>query len=405
VRPKPTRDAAVGIAIAAIAAIVYWFSGRDFDAGRGDFFYLADAFLHGRTWLEFRPGPYDVIQDGLRFYVPFAPFPAIALMPLVAISGAVTADHIESGVDAVLGASAVWLCWVLLGRLGVVRLADRTWLIVLFAFSTPLWWVTLRGGVWHTGQIIATILTLGCLIELWGRRRPAIVGLLAGAAFLTRAPLAFAVPFYLVLLDPWLVKGGPSEYGIRAAVRRWPVRRWALLAAAVLPSIAFFFWYNAVRFGSAFESGYGLAALPAWLEAERRLGLFSLAHVPMNIDYLFLHLPTIVPDPPFLKPDGLGLSVFLTSPGLALAAFADWRASRARLLLGAAVAVLVPTLLYYGGGWLQYSYRYLLDSVPFLVALAALALVRAGRLSWRWKAAIVFGVVVNTGGPYWNGRF
>jgi hypothetical protein len=405
VRPKPTRDAAVGIAIAAIAAIVYWFSGRDFDAGRGDFFYLADAFLHGRTWLEFGPGPYDVIQDGLRFYVPFAPFPAIALMPLVAISGAVTADHIESGVDAVLGASAVWLCWVLLGRLGVVRLADRTWLIVLFAFSTPLWWVTLRGGVWHTGQIIATILTLGCLIELWGRRRPAIVGLLAGAAFLTRAPLAFAVPFYLVLLDPWLVKGGPSEYGIRAAVRRWPVRRWALLAAAVLPSIAFFFWYNAVRFGSAFESGYGLAALPAWLEAERRLGLFSLAHVPMNIDYLFLHLPTIVPDPPFLKPDGLGLSVFLTSPGLALAAFADWRASRARLLLGAAVAVLVPTLLYYGGGWLQYSYRYLLDSVPFLVALAALALVRAGRLSWRWKAAIVFGVVVNTGGPYWNGRF
>ena len=23
-----------------------------FDAGRGDFFYLADAFLHGRTWLD-----------------------------------------------------------------------------------------------------------------------------------------------------------------------------------------------------------------------------------------------------------------------------------------------------------------------------------------------------------------
>ena len=27
---------------------------RGFDAGRGDFFYLADAFLHGRTWLTFR---------------------------------------------------------------------------------------------------------------------------------------------------------------------------------------------------------------------------------------------------------------------------------------------------------------------------------------------------------------
>ena len=32
-------------------------ANRGFDAGRGDFFYLADAFLHGRTWLDFRPGP------------------------------------------------------------------------------------------------------------------------------------------------------------------------------------------------------------------------------------------------------------------------------------------------------------------------------------------------------------
>jgi hypothetical protein len=405
VRARLTRGAAVGIAITVVAAIVYWLSGRDFNAGRGDFFYLADAFIHGRTWLEFRPGPYDVIQGGSRYFVPFAPFPAIALMPLVAITGAVTADQLESGIDAILGGGAVWLCWVLLGRIGVARLVDRFWLVVLFAFSTPLWWVTLRGGVWHTGQIIATILTLGCLIELWGRRRPVIVGLLAGAAFLTRAPLAFAVPFYLLLVDPWLAEERPAEPGLRAAIRRWPVRRWALLAAGILPSIGFFFWYNAARFGSPLESGYALAALPAWLEAERRQGLFSLAHVPMNIDYLFLHLPSVIPDPPFLKPDGLGLSVFLTSPGLALAAFADWRSPRARLLLGTAVAVLVPTLLYYGGGWLQYGYRYFLDSVPFLVALAGLAVARSGRLSWWWRGAIAFGVLVNAGGAYWVGRF
>jgi hypothetical protein len=405
VRPKLSRSAFVGIAIAVIAAVVYWLSGRDFDAGRGDFFYLADAFLHGRTWLEFRPGPYDVIQVGLRFYVPFAPFPAIALIPLVAITGAVTADHLESGIDAVLAGIAVWLCWVLLGRLGIARLRDRFWLVVLFAFSTPLWWVTLRGGVWHTGQILATILTLGCLIELWGRRRPLLVGVLGGAAFLTRPPLAFALPFYLLLVDPWPAEERPPERGVQAPIRRWPLRRWALFAVGVLPSIAFFLWYNAVRFGSPLESGYGLAALPPWLDAVRREGLFSLAHLPMNFDYLFLHLPTIIPDPPFLKPDGLGLSVFLTSPALAVAAFADWRSARARLLLGAAVAVLIPTLLYYGGGWLQYGYRYFLDSVPFLVVLAGRAVARAGRLSWRWKAAILFGVVVNAGGAYWVSRF
>ena len=43
-------------------------------------------------------------------------------------------------------------------------------LAVLFGFSTQILWVTTRGGVWHTGHLIATILTFACLIELW---RPA----------------------------------------------------------------------------------------------------------------------------------------------------------------------------------------------------------------------------------------
>ncbi|HEY0442625.1 MAG TPA: hypothetical protein VGC90_00230 [Candidatus Limnocylindrales bacterium] len=402
----------IGLGIVVIAAVIYWLSDHNFDAGRGDFFYLADAFLHGRTWLDFRPGPYDVIDVGGRYYVPFAPFPALALAPLVAVVGAVQADVLEPVVNAVLAAGAVGLAWMLLGRVGVRRWTDRTWLMVLFGFSTPLWWVTTRGGVWHTGQIVATILTLGCLLELFGRRRALVIGLLAGAAFLTRAPLAFAIPFYALLLDPGLAsdpRGADARpsHTRAGSPSRWPsaVRAWALLAAGVVPALAFFLWYNAVRFGSPLESGYGLAALPEWLEAQRQQGLFSLAHVGMNIDYLFLHMPTQIPDAPFFKPDGLGMSVFLTSPALLLAAFADWRSRTSWLLLGAAAAVLVPTLLYYGGGWLQYSYRYFLDSIPFLFVLAGFAAARAGRIGWPWRVLIAFGVVVNLGGVYWTDKF
>ena len=409
-KPRIGRGTLVGLVLVALSAVVYWLSDRAFDAGRGDFFYLADALLHGRTWLEFRPGPYDVIDVGGRYYVPFAPFPALALAPLVAIVGPIQADVLEPVIDAVLAAVAVGLCWMLLGRIGVRRLADRVWLTVLFGFSTPLWWVTTRGGVWHTGQIVATILTLGCLIELWGRRRGLVVGLLAGAAFLTRAPLAFAVPLYALLLDPRSApEASDGPVGTRDQAHlsraRWLAREWLALAVGVLPAIAFFLWYNAVRFGSPLESGYGLAALPDWLERQRQIGLFSLAHVGMNVDYLFLHLPTQIPDPPFFRPDGLGLSVLLTSPALLLAAFADWRSRRSWLLLGAAIAVLVPTLLYYGGGWLQYGYRYFLDSIPFLFVLAATAVARSGRLGWTWRALITFGVVVNLGGVYWADKF
>ena len=48
---------------------------------------------------------------------------------------------------------------------------NRTWLAILFGFSTQILWITTRGGVWHTGQLIATLLTFGCLLELWGGRR------------------------------------------------------------------------------------------------------------------------------------------------------------------------------------------------------------------------------------------
>lgn len=391
--PRPDRAALVGLGVVVLAAIVYWLAARDFDAGRGDFFYLADAFLHGRAWLEFQPGPNDVILSSGRFYVPFAPFPAVALMPIVAVLGPVGADQVESGINALLAAAGVGLCWMFLGRLGVEKLRDRFALVVLFGFSTQILWVVTRGGVWHTGHLIATILTLACLIEVWGRRRAWLIGLLAGAAFLTRAPLAFAIPFYALMLMDWSTA--------RASLASIPWRPWVALALGVAPSLVAFFAYNQIRFGTPLESGYALATLPGFLEVQREKGLFSLAHVPMNLDYFLVHLPFVIPGFPFLRPDGLGLSVLITSPGLLFAIRADWRSPRAWWLLGAAVLVLIPTLLYYGGGWLQYGYRYFLDSVPFVIALCGLAAVHQGRIGRPWLALIAFGTVVMAMGVYW----
>jgi len=241
-------------------------------------------------------------------------------------------------------------------------------------------------------------------LELWGRRRAWLIGLLAGAAFLTRAPLAFAIPFYALMLAPELPRPGPVVGGYMTRARRAiPWRSWTWLTIGVAPAIIGFFAYNQVRFGTPLESGYALATLPPFLEAQRERGLFSLVHVPMNIDYFLLHLPSPIDVPPFFKPDGLGMSVLLTSPGLLLAARAPWRTPRTWWLLGAAILVLVPTLLYYGGGWLQYGYRYFLDSIPFIVALVGLAVARRG-LGWFGIGLILFGVVVNLGGVYWVAR-
>jgi hypothetical protein len=395
-----------GVGLTLGAAVIYWLSNRGFDATHGDFFYLADAFLHGRAGIDFTTVPpgalgnNDLIPAGDQFYVPFAPFPAIVFMPLVAIVGPVTADQLESAINALLAASCLGLAWFLLGRIGVRRLYDRALLVVLLGFSTQIWWVTTRGGVWHTGQLIATGLTLLCLIELTGRRRAWLIGLLAGFAFLSRAPLAFALPGYALLL------AGDAIW----EPRRWPWRQWLWLGLGVLPSVAFFFFYNDVRFGSPLESGYGLAELPPFLQAQRDKGLFSLAHLPMNLDYLFLHLPVLYRSAtdlefPFLMPDGLGMSIFLTSPGLLYAIRAPWRHSRSWWLLATALLVLIPTLVYYGGGWLQYGYRYALDSIPFIWLLCGYAAARDNAdgigIPGPWRVLVFVGVVVGLLGVYW----
>jgi hypothetical protein len=390
-----------GIAAVVVSFVAYTLASLRFDAGRPDFFYLADAFLHGRFWLDHPFGPWDNVIVGDRVYVPFAPFPAIAELPLVAIFGPARLDQWEQVVDSAFAAIDVGLCWWLMGRIGVRVVVERIWLVFLFGFSTQILWVTTRGGVWHTGHLIAAMVTLAALVETFGRRRPWLLGLLIGAGFLTRAPLALAVPFFA-----WAIADG------RAArpgdPRGWPWRAWVGYGLAIAPSVAFALWYDQVRFGSPLESGYGLATLPPFLERLRAQGMFSIDHVAMNLDYLLWHLPaftTVAADgstrlliPP--RPDGLGLSILLTSPGLLLALLADWR-RRMTIALGlTALVVLIPSLLYYGGGWLQFGYRYALDSIPFVMAIVGLAVARRGLPAWG-KVLIVFGMAVNLLGVYW----
>jgi hypothetical protein len=378
------------LALLVVATAVYWLSARDFDAGRPDFFYLADAFVHGRLWLEKALGPQDIVVIDGRVFVPFAPFPAIALMPLVALVGPDTLTTWQPLLNAVLAAAGLGLCWWMLARIGVGSVQDKLWLVVLWGFSTAVWFSTTRGGVWHTGHLVASILTFAGLVELFGRRRPLLMGLLSGAGFLTRAPVAAALPLWAwaALPDGW-------RADLRSAVR--PV---AMVALGFAPAALFGLWYNWARFGSPLESGYYLAALPAFLEAQRAKGLFSLAHLPMNIDLFLLRLPVLRSEFPFFRPDGMGMSVLVTSPGLLYALRAPFRDPRAVALGATFLLVLLPNLLYYGGGWLQMGFRYALDAIPFAIALAGMAAARHG-LPWWAKALIGFGLLVGIGSVYW----
>ena len=212
-RRQRVIGAAVATGVVIGAFVIFLLGGRQYDAGRPDFFYLADAFVHGRVWLLRALGPYDVVVGPAgQVYVPFGPFPAFLLVPLVALVGPVQASIWQPIVNSALAAVDVGLAYWLAARAGIPTRGTRLWIAILLGFSTAIWWVTTRGGVWHTGHLVATLLTLCALIEAMGRRRPWLLGLLGGAAFLTRAPMRWSS-----IGRPPVHRGGTRERGPSAA--------------------------------------------------------------------------------------------------------------------------------------------------------------------------------------------
>lgn len=386
------------VAVGFVAFLLYLPLASQVQRDRPDFFYLADAFLHGRTWLEPASwlGPQDIVPLGGHVYVPFGPFPALLFVPLVAVFGPAGPASFEFVINAALAGACVGLAWRLIARFDSGRLVDRVFLVAFFGFSTDLWSITVQGGVWHTGQLVAMASLLLGLLEATGRRRPVVMGLLVGAAFLSRAPILLAVPFFVAMA---VFHDGQRWRSIRW---RTALRDGALLVGGLVPFLVFFAWYNAVRFGSPFESGYGLATLTEpVLIAERAQGLFALVHIPQNLQYLLLELPIAAPLPLFLRPDGYGFPLLLQSPAILLAVKARWRDL---FILGAgltALAVVVPSLLYYGGGFYQFGFRYFLDAMPFVLVVIASG-ARTPLTRW-WKVLIVVGIVINAWGVLFSG--
>ncbi len=376
------------IAIVLVGMVAYLATDLGRSAGRPDFYYLADAFLHGRLWLEAPIFPTDSVVVGDRTYLPFGPLMSIVLVPLVALLGPDRAAAGEPAINALMASGSLALVAVLVQRVARLTGSERVWLVLFFGFSTPLWWLVLNGGVWHEAQILATVISLAFLVEAFGRRRPVLLGALLGAVFLCRPPVILALPF-----AAWVVARDAADPGDR-------LRRIATVAMAAAPGMAIALWYNAVRFGSPLESGYGLAAIPDFLATLRAQGLFSFAHVPMNLDYLLWHLPRFRLAPAFIVPDGFGMSIALTSPALVLALRADRRSPESLVLAGTCLLVLIPSLLYYGGGWFQFGYRYALDFLPFTIPILARAVERSGLPRWG-IALIVLGCAVNAAGILW----
>lgn len=321
---------------------------------------IATNIAAGRLDSGLPPGTLDTVTTGGVTYQVISPLPIVPYLVFVPFPLAWEASRLI--VSTGIGIVAAWLTLPLARRYGPGG-STTFWLATLGAFGTLLWTQSISGNFYYLAHVEATLCSFIALIEWRGQRRPWVIGLAFGLASLARPTVLFAaIPFGFALL----------------AVRGKRLRTALSFVGPIAVAVGLAGLYNAVRFGSPLESGYGISVLvKESLARARAQGLFSLRHLMDNLGLLLAQGFDVRTRFPYLIPDPNGHSILLTSPALLIAVSAGVRSHSARILWAAAFLVAVPLLLYYGGGgYSTYGYRYALDFMPFLLALVAIG---AGR--------------------------
>lgn len=355
------------------------------------FLALADAFLRGRLDVSgVSPVAVDISTFGGSQYVHQGVFPAVLLLPFVAIFG--YSFH-QLQMTLLLTLANGWLLWSLLESLAVAA-STRRWLITLLTLASPYTMQMVTDGPWplqHATSVTLTLLALYVVLRqplaTVSGRCWLLVGLLLGATLLTRYVTVLGGIFFA-----WLL----VEIGRR---EDWSLRRYAVpLIGLGLGSglgLLAFLLYNYARFGNPFDSGFGYGRWGADLLQSYSYGFLSLRHVPRNLYMFFLQPPLPVnplfgPDSPqvlnfpWLAPDRMGMGLFFASPALLFTFRTGLDTPLKRALWAAILLIFAGLMIYCWPGGVQFGYRYAIDLLPFALLLLGLhwqqGVSRAGRL-------------------------
>lgn len=359
---------------AAIAGIYYltWsiLSGRIFIPTNCAYYnYLADAFLHGQYFLRLiPPSVHDLSLFNGNYYLYWAPFPALVLMPFVALFGVQLNDVLYTALIAALNVGLIAQLLRVANRRNFLRLSPTQRSILAFFFALGTVQVTLSpfGGVWATGQLFGftcTILAYLAAFSLQGGKAWFFTGLALTGAMLTRNQMVFTGIFPAVYLlyqeKPW----------------NWMpvIRNLALAAFPLVIGFTFYLYYNQARFGSPLDTGVAYHLMDDFFRPNyNRYGMFNLHYIPTNIFYEYLYYPF-----PVTSKVLMGGSLFLLSP-LFFAIFPAIRQVKPRWVVWALLASIlitnIPIILLMGTGYASFGPRYTLDFTVPLLLLTALGM-------------------------------
>lgn len=347
-------------------------------------------------------------RESQRWYVSFPPFPAVVILPAVAIYGH---DFSDPFFWAIFAGLAPALLYVLLRRLREEGTSPRTrrddlLLVVLFAFGSVYFSTAVQGSVWFAAHVVASALLVLYLYFGIGAKRPFWAGLMLGLCFLTR-PSTY--PFALFFLLEAMRASRPDDAPVasddatiwRAAwvwlrgVRWVPtLRACAIFAAPILAVGAVAMWMNQARFGDPFDFGHQYLMI-YWHDRIAKWGLFSYHYFAKNLAVLLASMPWLTAAEPYVRISRHGLALWVTSPNLVPALWPKKVSALMVALFASTALVAILDLCYQNSGWVQFGYRFSLDYMPALIVLLALSRRRFG---WGFVAVLVLAVAINAFG-------
>ncbi|WP_224365886.1 hypothetical protein [Hyalangium versicolor] len=337
---------------------------------------------------EGRPLPTD------RWFVSFPSFPAVAMLPFVALHGY---QFNDTSFGVIIGALAVALFYSLLRYLAQEGESPRNRneniaLALILAFGTLFFYCAIRGEVWFSAEVMGVALTCLYARNAVRAHRPVLAGVFFSMATLTRTPLLFSGLFFVLeALCP-----GPDRLAqLRALSSHWKpaARKVGLFALGAAPLAVLAAAYNLYRFGRPGEFGHAFLYNNRVNTDIDRYGLFNLTYLQRNLEAAFLKLPRVSLHPLELGYDPYGMTLLLTLPLLVFLVIPKTR-PRLHWPLWLTVAVCaLPGLFYQNTGYMQFGFRFSLDYTPYLLLLFA---VGGWALRNRWvQVAVGLGVLVN----------
>jgi hypothetical protein len=243
---------------------------------------------------------------------------------------------------------------------------------------------------------------------------PLLAGLAIGLGYMTRAPLLFAFPLFVIeaarICMPSEVRFElPAESSWRRAWRAAKtldkgrfLRLLLMFALPIAVILVLSLWHNRLRFGDPFEVGYRYLSV-AWRDRMLKWGLFHYHYLARNLGVVLTSLP-YWPEPgrgDVMQINAHGLALWLTTPAYLWLLWPRKVSSLSWALGLTALCVAVPSLFYQNTGWLQFGYRFSNDYAVFLIALLAIG---GFRFRVLFYSAFVWAVAVNAFGAITFGR-